>query len=164
MASTFDATTADGTKLTFELRLNVELSERIHKALGINLDDILDDPEAFTRLLFAKPGKLVQLVWMFCEDQAAKKGVAEENFGRLFDGDTLEAAVSAVVDAVIGFFPKARGREEIRKGLPRALQKMERVANRAVVRGLDKMLAMDEDELLNSAGRSPASSALTPDR
>lgn len=163
MAGTFDATGKGGAKLTFELRLTVGLAARIKKALAVDLNKLLDEPKTFTSMLFAEPETLVRLLWMFCADQAAAKNITEEDFGELFDGDVLEAAVAAVMEAVVDFFPKARGRDEIRKGLPRAMEKMEQAANHTVRKHLDRFLNLPVETFLKRAGDSQDSSALTPE-
>lgn len=161
--ATFNATGKGGAKITFELRLTVGLAGRIKKALSVDLNKLLDEPKAFTSMLFAEPETLVRLLWMFCADQAAAKGIPEEEFGELFDGDTLEAAVETVMEAVVDFFPKARGRDEIKKGLPRAMDKMEQAANHTVKKHLDRFLNLPIETLLKRAGDSPESSGSIPE-
>lgn len=100
---TFD----DKTGHTWEVELNVYLAGRLR--------DLLDfDPlQADGKTLIAlsdDPARVVNIVWVLIEDQAAKQDppLSDEEFGRRIDGDAFEAMTTAFLEAFVDFFPKRR--------------------------------------------------------
>lgn len=136
--------------------LTIGLLGDIKRETGIDLASIFTNGERLAEMLFSDTLKIVDAIWMICREQAAAAGVTEEQFLRLIDGDALDAATHAIILGVTDFFPKARGRDAIRKGLPRAMEKMEQTANALIEKNLSTFLP--------TPGNSPESSASTPDR
>lgn len=72
---------------------------------GIDLRDAFK-PEAADNSLVAVFGdleKFGQVMWFFCEDQARKLGLDERQFAYRFDGETADAAATALSEAVLTF-------------------------------------------------------------
>jgi hypothetical protein len=131
----------------WKVRLTVGLLGQIKRDTGIDLGAVMTQADRFQDLLFAEPGKLVEILWLVCEAQAAADQITPEAFAGFFGGDELDAAIQALIDGAIDFFPRARGREAVKRALPRALAKMAVEAGRI----LDQKLAT----FLPSAGNSP---------
>ena len=51
---------------------------------------------------------LVDLLWVLCEEQAPGKNVDEIEFARGLVGDGIDSASSALIEAMIDFFPRER--------------------------------------------------------
>lgn len=93
------------------LSLTVETIRRVRSETGYDLAAI------FTAEGMTKLGDVSLLVDVLCcvaGGQVAAKGLTAKSFGELFDGETLEAATNALLEASISFLPSSR-RDVIRK-------------------------------------------------
>ena len=100
----------------------------LRRDLGIDLREALKPhSEAFAKVM-GDPEKFGQLMWVILEKQAEKAGVAPEQFGELFDGETVRAAGLAVWEAIWSFFqgPKtaAKATTAFRAGMDELETKM----------------------------------------
>jgi len=57
-----------------------------------------------------------RVLWWLCEDQAKEHNIGEEQFADGFDLDVLDAATTAVAEALIDFFP-SRARPALQHGI-----------------------------------------------
>lgn len=133
---------------TWTIRLTVGLCERIKAECGIDIAAAVTDSEKFIGVLFTEPAKLVSALYLACEKQVERERITPEQFGELFDADVLDESVRALLEAIVDFFPKARGRDAIKRGLPRVLSKMQT----DVEAEIDKRLST----LSEPAGSTPA--------
>src|SRR5690606_34815898 len=102
----------------WSLSLNVNAIKRVRDLTGVNLLRVLDEPELLSQIS-ADPIQFVDAVCAIVIPQAEELGVTGEQFGEAFDGEVIEAATSAFLEAVVDFFPGAR-RGTLRKVLDRA--------------------------------------------
>lgn len=137
--------------IDWKVHLTVGMLAKIRRECGLNLANAVLEPEQFLEIIGAEPEKLVAAFWIVCEPQATQLGKTPEEFGGLFDGEALDQAVKALLDGSIDFFPKAHGREAIRKGMPRTWAKIEKDVNEKIEKQLDSMYS-------TTAGNSPESS------
>ena len=79
--------------------------ERVAKQADVRLDRLFDDELAGLTALARDPIKLVSVLWVMVEEQAQKTGLTAEQFGRSLGGDSLEAATTALIEAVADFSP-----------------------------------------------------------
>lgn len=81
-----------------------------------------------------------RVLWWLCEEQATKKGITENDFADAFDLDVLDAAQTAVAEAIIDFFPS-----RARPALHHAVELARKVADQ-------QMTELDQKttELVNS--------------
>jgi hypothetical protein len=142
----------------WRVRLNYGVCADVKRETGLDLLAPVSNPETFADVLFADPAKLVGALYVVCQDQAEKAGVTPERFGREFDGDTLDAAVTAILEEVIGFFRKTQGRDAMRKNLPAMLAKQAAAANLAV----ETSLLTGSDSASNSPGSAGSTPGPTP--
>lgn len=140
---------ADG--IEWKIELTVGMLGKIKRDVGLSLANSAIDPEKFVEVISTHPEKLVETLWVVCEKQATAAEKTPEQFGELFDGETLDQAVKALLNGTIDFFPKARGRDAIRRGMPKAWTKIEKDVNAEIDKKLDSMFS-------NTAGSSPESS------
>lgn len=75
-------------------RLKVNLLESISTKL---LQDLADDP-----------GRLVDVLYVLCEEQCTAKSVTDEDFGYALVGEAIEKALDALVESLLDFFPPRR--------------------------------------------------------
>lgn len=93
----------------WSLRITVGVIRRVRDALGIDLANILSDPEILTQL-----GRdvvlLVDTLAVVCRPQMDEQGITEEQFAEGLLGDALEQATDALLRGIAEFFPeKKRG-------------------------------------------------------
>lgn len=136
--------------IDWTVQLTVGMLTRIKRDIGLDLANAAVDAEQFVTVISTHPEKLVEALWIVCEKQAGTARKTPEQFGELFDGDALDQAVKALLEGSIDFFPKARGRDAIRKGMPRTWAKIETEVNAKLEKELDSMHS-------NTAGSSPES-------
>jgi hypothetical protein len=141
--------------IDWNVQLTVGMLTRIRRECGLNLANVVVDAEQFLDVISAAPESLVGSLWIVCEKQATAAGLTPENFAELFDGDALDRAVTALLEASLDFFPRARGRDALRAGMPRAWAKIERDVNARIAEQFDSMFSI-------TAGNSPELSGSTP--
>jgi hypothetical protein len=158
-------TFTDNTGRTWTVTVNVEAIKRVRGLLNVNLLEVLDGK--LLEQLAGDPILLCDLVYALCKPEADAKGVCDEDFGRAMAGDAIDGATTALLEELVGFFPKER-RRLLAKALGK-LRTLEAMALKAAEERLDspaleKEMAAALAKLGDSSGNSPASSASTPDR
>ena len=108
------------------------------------LGKLLSDPEAFGKVL-----------WVLVEKQAIARNIEPEAFAFSLDGDALEAATTAIIEAVIDFFQRAGSRQTAKAQLPALMAKADNEMNQAIQ-------AAATEALKTSVGNSAELSASTP--
>lgn len=154
-------TFTDNTGRQWMLVVDTAAIKRLRKRLDVDLADV--SGKTLERLS-DDPVLLVDALWLLCEEDAAKAGVSDAAFGRALSGDPIDDAVTALLEAVIDFFPKSR-----RGPLRRIRTAMQRIANRretlladprldaAIDLAMEEMLQKTLTRLQSATG-SPASS------
>lgn len=103
----------DNQERTWSIDLTVGKLKRIRSTLDINLLD--GNPNTFDNLaedVFV----MHDLVWLLCEEQAAKREISEEEFGAAVVGDPIADAIGVVLGAIPDFF-RGRKKSLLRKAL-----------------------------------------------
>ena len=96
----------DRRQRTWLVELNYALGKHILNVTGLDFINA-HDGKALVGVLQSDE-TLVQVLWLFCEEQAETAKVDETEFGRGLDGPTLEAAINALEEAVLNFCRPAR--------------------------------------------------------
>lgn len=148
------ATFTDRGGKTWELRITYGLLDRL-KAVGLDLDSLSSEKGNPLAILIMDRRVLGSVLWILVEKQvlARTDSTTPEDFFADFDGPTLEAAGTALLDAVLDFFP-SRVTAPIKKGLPKILAKMDEAAEAEINRRLSVSLDGDSPERSES---TPAS-------
>lgn len=140
-------------KRTWEFEITVGCINAVHELLGIDMTDLGE--EGLLRNIAMDPVKLVDMFWELLKDQVHEKGyknvegepLTPMDFGKGFNGKSIEAATVAFVDALIDFFPNEAKRETARKIFAKT--------NNLVTKGLEminqKVGLMDEEAILKEA-------------
>lgn len=115
------------------IAIHVTAVTRCRDQADIDLYGLVKDGMSPLAELLADPVRLIQVLWVLCQAEAAKAGVSPEQFGEGFYGDAIDRAAAAFVEELAGFFPKAPVRDAIRKLIE--------LNNRAMDQMLDKMAA-----------------------
>jgi hypothetical protein len=101
--------------------------------------DLLDTSGRMLERLADEPSLLVDVLWVLCSDEAKQRGVSDVQFGQALVGDSIDAATTALMEAVTDFFP-SRKRDVLRRASA--------MADRVRQKGTDMAMAkIDNPEL-----------------
>ncbi|HUX15214.1 MAG TPA: hypothetical protein VMW52_02010 [Phycisphaerae bacterium] len=137
--------------------------KRVHAALDVDLGRMVSDGSIY-EVLADDPILLCNMLYVVCKPDADKRGLSDEDFGRGLAGDVIDDAITALMEGLIDFFPKARRRLH-RKALAafatlekKALEKAEAMIDSGELeKEIDRRLAS-----LSSATGSEESPESTP--
>ena len=96
----------DRRRREWRLELNYTLGKHILDVTGLDFINAHDGKALLG--VMQSDEKLVQVLWLFCEEQAVAANVDEAEFGRGLDGLTLELAINALEECVLNFCRPAR--------------------------------------------------------
>jgi len=122
----------------WRIRLDVGLIERIHQQTGLDFRRVLEDKGAAVLRLADDPQKLCQVLDLCLEEQLEQSGLDKQQLARALDGDTLEAATEALMEAMVRFFPSRR------RPLLRALAERMHTAEEELIRRMMSKLEGEE--------------------
>jgi len=154
----------DSTGRSWTIAINVNAIKRVRALVQVDLLEAADG--RLIEKLVSDPVLLCDVIYALCKEQADAAGIDDEAFGRAMAGDAIDAAVTALLEELVDFFPLAR-----RRVLGKALAKLRQLEATAMTTAetqlddpaLDRKLA----ELLrwpgSSSGTAPESLALTPE-
>jgi len=164
----------DADSRQWDLVINVAAVKRVRDLLGLDLYGLVDDEARPLGRLLGDPCKLVDVLYVLCREQAQARSITDEDFGRGFSGDSLEAAADAFCEELFDFFPNRQARETLRATKRKSRELASILLQRADQKLAEIDLAKVAEELLskpaaspgskseNSFGDSPGSSASTP--
>ncbi len=155
--------------MTWELEVTVGVVKRVRAVLEIDLAKL--DETLYMRLS-EDPVLLVDLLWVLCEKQAQERNITDEQFGGGLAGDSIEAATTALLEAVADFFPGPR-RSLFKKVISKTATIEQTASKLAIAKLEDPRLQeaietrLNEDfeaalKQLSSATSSPGSPASIP--
>jgi hypothetical protein len=96
----------DNAGRTWEIVINVSVIRRVKAHLDIDLLDAVGGDLA--ERLAADPVMLVDMLYVICKPAADAAGVSDEEFGAALVGDAIDAASTALLEALMDFFPSRR--------------------------------------------------------
>jgi hypothetical protein len=102
---------------------------------------------------------LGQVLWILCQSQAEEAGISELQFVEAFDMTTLERATTALMEAVIDFFP-SRSQGLLRDGIAMAQQIANDEANAAEMKARTLMNSPEMADLMRAAIHGKPSSSM----
>ena len=152
----------DSQNRRWEVRLNVAAVKRVRDLAGVDLLTAVDG-KLFEELA-GDPVKLCDVLFAVVKPQADAAGVTDEQFAEGIAGDAIDAAVTAFLEELCGFFPRPR-RDLLTKALAK-LKKLERItadAAAAVLDG-DTMERVLQEELANADAETELRAALAEAR
>jgi len=128
---------------TWVLAVNVVTCRRVKARLDIHLPGLAEDRAKGLVELLGDALRLVDVLYVLCQDQAEKAGVTDEQFGEAMAGDALAAAADAFVEAWTDFFHGPQ--QELRK--PTATKRLLAVHLPSMWNGLSLAVAESSDSI-----------------
>lgn len=122
--------------------LNLAAAKKLKDELEI---DLLDGGESMQRLA-ADPYTMANVLWLLCEKQAIAQNITDEQFGEALAGDPIDEATTALLEAIIDFFPQGR-----RKAMKPMLTKMMQIQDQAFALATRKMESQEMETLIQNA-------------
>jgi len=145
------------------LSISVFQAKRVKALLGVDLLSLFDNKCEGLIALVTDMVTLVDVLYVLCMEEANKRNVSDEDFGKAMGGDVLQFAVEAFTDELIDFFPDPKRRSAIRKIMTtsRKLQDkmMEEMETEVEKINVDSLLS----EWKKQSGNSPDSSGSIQD-
>ena len=153
----------DNADRTWAVEVSVDAIKRVRSLLGVDLMGVVDG-DLLERLV-SDPVLLCDVIYALCRPEADAQGASDEEFGRAMGGDAIDAATTALLEELVGFFPSRR-RQVLKKALEK-LRALEAMALSAAEQRLESgELEREMEAVLESAGvsstSSPAPSGSTP--
>jgi hypothetical protein len=142
--------------------INTTVIKRVRLMAGVDINGLLDDKFEKLNALHRDVVLFVDVLYAVCKDEADRRSLTDEDFGRAMFGDALHHADVAFCEALADFFSDPRMRGALRRVIAAGAEVRDRLLER-----LDRETAtIDVDSavrrLIGSPGDSPASSASTP--
>lgn len=131
----------DSYAVEWQMPINVGVIEDIEEQAKVKLDQMIENPKEFANILIMKPGSLVAVFYVICEDQIKERGLTERQFAKLFDRDTLDRATNALIEAMVTFSLRSSAGQTIRENLPRILNELDNQVKMKVEKILPKVLS-----------------------
>lgn len=95
----------------WNLSLDFGKLRMIKREIGVDLLRAVDDPESLARL-GDDVEALVNTIWLLIRDQASalpgEDRLTDEEFAGRCDGQTIDEATRALLEALVDFFPRSR--------------------------------------------------------
>lgn len=104
--------------------IKVSSAKRVQDECGINLLRLLDDPQSLDELA-NNPLTLVDCIYAIVRPQVEDAGLSFDQFCDGLDGQSMDDATVAFIEALVDFFPGAR-KAMLRKVADRALSAIDR--------------------------------------
>ena len=157
----------DNSGRTWSLTINVDAIKRVRGLLDVDLMQALDGPRNLLERLVTDPVLLCDVVYVLCKPEADPRKVSDEDFGRAMAGDAIDAATTALLEELVGFFPQAK-RQVLRKALDKLKVLETKVFDAVTARldsgEIDRMLEAELNKVGDLSMSLPGSSISTPDR
>lgn len=94
----------------FRINLNIASAKRVRQELGIDLAKIFANEFAAFIELLSDPISVCDVCYLLSNVD----GMTDEDFGSQMDGDCIESASRALMEALIDFFPNPQMRGNLR--------------------------------------------------
>lgn len=144
------------------VEVNTVTAKRVRKTLNVDVLRLFDDQMKPLGELLSNPIDFVDVLYVLCQEEADRRDVSDEDFGRSLGGGTLDKAADAFLEALADFFPPERG-----KALRTAFNKVRKaslILTEQAQKRLDELSPEELAKLLGGlSGNAPASSDSTPD-
>lgn len=153
----------DNAARSWTVQVNVDAIKRVRDLAQVNLLEVVEGK--LLERLISDPILLCDVIYCLCKPEADSKNVSDVDFGRAMGGDSIDGATAALLEELVDFFPQAK-RRVLAKALAK-LQKLQTAALAAVETRLDspeldRQMAARLQQLENSSGSAPESSASPP--
>lgn len=140
---------------SFLLDFNVGMLIEVEQKTGVNLDNLIEEPKTFAKFIYSQPRRFVEMMYVLLEEQLVKKNITPEQFGRMFNRPTLDAATNALLTESILFSQRLPTGQAIRERLPQLLEKMDREISETMGKKIDQALSSTDTSLAESSALTP---------
>lgn len=127
----------------WKLKLSYGMVEQILEETGLDLDLVVKDAKKLATIITEEPKKLVQVLYVMCEDQLEFLDEVVENrpkkFGKRFDRETLDNAADALIESIVLFYPRGSAGQILAEKMPE------------LIRGMDQVIMKRTTSLVQSA-------------
>ena len=130
----------------WSLAITVSTVKRVKELAKFDILAMAENESQSLVMLYQDPMTLVDVMYAVCKPQADLANITDEQFGELFDGDSLESATEALVQGILDFFPPRR-----RLLLEKAVVKLKEVETLAMERMTTEMDGIDVNALMEKA-------------
>jgi hypothetical protein len=158
-------TFVDNAGRTWTVQVNVDAIKRVRDLVQVNLLEAIEGK--LVERLINDPILLCDVLYCLCKPEADAKNLSDVDFGRAMGGDAIDGATTALLEALVDFFPQGR-----RRVLSKALAKLNNLQVRALAAVEAKLDSPEMErqfaeslrqiESGSSSGSAPASSASNP--
>lgn len=124
----------------WEIVIDLPAVKLVKQLAGVDILAGGDDKAPLFGGMLDEPVKLVDCLYVLCRRQAEARKLTDEDFGRAFSGEAIEAATDALTQELIDFFPPRR-REAVRDFLLKA----KRISERRLDRGAELLRQIDPE-------------------
>ena len=126
----------------WEVTINVTSMKKVRSLLSVDLYRLAEDGFRLLHGLLDDPCLFVDVLFVLCREQAEKRGVSDEDFGRGLCGSPLEKATDAFLEEFVDFFPESKQRP-----LREAMAKMRAVDEKLMLAATAKIRAFDAEKM-----------------
>lgn len=96
----------DNSGRNWTVSLNTTTLKQVRALCKVDLMEAVEGK--LVEQLATDPVLLCDVLYALCKDEAEKKNITDEDFGRGMAGDALEAGTEALLEELVNFFPKGR--------------------------------------------------------
>jgi hypothetical protein len=125
----------------WSLVMNMSQAKALKETLVL---DVLDGGKSL-QLLASDPYTAANVLYVLCERQCAEYQITDEQFGAALAGDDFEAAVTALLEELVDFFPQRQ-----RGPLKKILARLETVKGETVALADRKIESPEMDQALKA--------------
>lgn len=110
----------------WQVKLNIGMIEDIQEETDIDLDQVMQEKSKISELIFATPRKLVEILYVICQEQIKQIPLTAREFGRAFDREVLDKAADAFLQSLLLFYPRTSAGKVLAEEFPQLILKMDR--------------------------------------
>jgi hypothetical protein len=140
----------DNTDSLWTLKINIRDYIQIKQDYGIDISDVFSKNNNWLAQLAAQDNlmDLIGIIVLLTKVEREAKGISEDDFLALFGGDTLEAATTAFIEAVVLFLPahKQTAMRTVLNALDVGMKKTQETLEKSSARIVEKVEATMEAE------------------
>lgn len=116
------------------------------KEIGVDLDVVTTDVNKFVDIILSKPQMLVAIPALICAEQIQTRQLSSKQFASRFDRPTMDRMTTALMQAIILFYPRTAAGKVLAERIPALIQQLDERTETAA----RKKLASHEQKLYES--------------
>jgi hypothetical protein len=129
----------DKTGQEWPFEITIDALRDVRRQLGVNLLDLMSE-SGVVRQFASDPALAIDAFYLVAKPAVEKAGLTSQQFGERFDGEALDRASWALLDAIADFFQRSEKGPMLR-ALLAGTKQAQRAASKAAQEGLAKLEA-----------------------